>query len=73
MSKEPVVLMCLFWFYIRKSKEHNLMDYLATAWCPAWIKSISARCRDYMTRDTLAEALKPQNATNVTSAINCKC
>ena len=49
------------------------MNYLATAWCPAWIKSIFARCRYYMTRDTLAEALKPQNATNVTLAFNCKC
>ena len=49
------------------------MDYLAIPWCPVWIKSISARCRDYMTRDTLAEALKPQNATNVTLAFNCKC
>ena len=39
----------------------------------AWIKSIFARCRYYTTRDTLAEALKPQNATNVTLAFNCKC
>ena len=74
VSKESVGLMCLFWFYIRKSKEHNLMDYLATAWCPAWIKSIFVRCRYYAKRNTLlAEALKPQNATNVTLAFNCKC
>ena len=52
LSKESVVLMRLFWFYIRKSKEHNLMDYLATAWCPAWIKSIFVRCRYYTTRNT---------------------
>ena len=42
------------------------MDYLATAWCATWIKSIIVRCRYYMTRDTLAEALKPQLQVRVT-------